>query len=328
MADNIAIVGAGLAGLVCGSILAKNGTKVTIFDKGRFPGGRLSSRDRDENTFDYGAQYFTARDSRFRTFLSSLMRNRKVARWNGRFANLVNGCLREESLSKPRYVGIPFMRSIAAELTSSMNCNMSHRVTGVSRHDGKWSLKGTIEDEPGQASFSYGDYDFLVLNMPPAQAEVLHPHSELSSIKMRPCIALLLAFDSRIELDFDGIKLDDKIISWVARDSSKPGRGPGERWIIHAAPDWSEENFQTNKDVIEKLLLERFATIFDITFMPTTFTKLHKWRFALPISPPNFGCIFDLNSALAYCGDWCVGARVEGAFLSGISAAEQISGSA
>ena len=94
----VAIVGAGLAGLTCGSTLAKNGLNVTIFDKGRFTGGRLASRVRDANTFDYGAQYFTGRDSRFQEFLTPLMHQGKVLRWSGRFGKLVNGDLQEEML--------------------------------------------------------------------------------------------------------------------------------------------------------------------------------------------------------------------------------------
>jgi len=321
---SVAIVGAGLAGLSCGSSLSSNGAKVTLFDKGRFAGGRLASRDRDENTFDYGAQYCTARDSKFRQFLAPLMSSGKVARWNGRFAKLANGRLSDELPSSPRYVGVPMMRSITDELATSMECHMSHRVTSVVRLNDKWSLAGIAEGERGQQSFTYDDYDFLVLNMPPAQAESLHGHRELSAIKLRPCIALMLALDDHVKLEFDGVTLDDKVISWVARDSSKPGRAPGERWVIHACPQWSEEHFQTNEDVIEALLIESFATIFDITLPAVRFSKLHKWRYALPESPPSLGCIFDGDSALAYCGDWCMGARVEGAFLSGLSAADQI----
>ncbi len=236
--SNVAIVGAGISGLACASLLSKSGFKVTVFDKGRHPGGRLASRDRDDNSFDYGAQYFTARDSRFKEFLAHLVHLKNASDWNGKFARLKNGCLKEEILSEPRFVGVPVMRSIAdfmaSKIENKIDCLTSHRVSSVSRQDDKWSLTGTVQNESGETLFSQGDFDFLVLSLPPAQAAALHPHSKLDSIKLRPCIALLLAFNSRVNLVFDGISTDDKIISWVARDSSKPVRPKGERWVIHA----------------------------------------------------------------------------------------------
>jgi predicted NAD/FAD-dependent oxidoreductase len=218
------------------------------------------------------------------------------------------------------------MRSLVDELANSLDCRMSHRLKAVSRESGKWLLTGTVEDEHEESTFSCGDYDFLVLNMPPAQAAALRPFAGLSELILRPCVALLLAFQDRVSLDFDGVILEDRILSWVARDSSKPGRNPGERWVIHASPDWSEEYLQKPEDEVERLLTERFATVFGITLPPISFRKLHKWRFALPVSPPAWGSILDREAGLAYCGDWCVAARVEGAYLSGLHAAEQIIG--
>ncbi len=322
--SKVAIVGAGVSGLVCSSLLAEKGLQVTVFDKGRFLGGRLASRDRDENTFDYGAQYFTVRDLRFRQFVDRLVHCQKAARWNGRFAKMTGGVLIDKSLSEPRYVGVPLMRSIADLQASTIDCLTSHRVTGLTRQKGKWLLTGSVQDQLGQTTFSRGEYDFIVLGLPPLQAAALYPHTQLSSITFRPCVALLLSFSERVNIDFDGVALDDEVISWVARDSSKPGRPQGERWVIHASPHWSEQNFESDKDEIERLLIQRYATIFDISIPEIRFAKLHKWRYALPITPQALGCIFNSDSALAYCGDWCVGARVEGAFLSGLSVAEEI----
>ena len=74
----IAIVGAGLAGLSCGTRLDQAGHGVALFDKGRGPGGRLSTRrmatPSGDARFDHGAQYFTARDPDFRW---------QVADWEG-----------------------------------------------------------------------------------------------------------------------------------------------------------------------------------------------------------------------------------------------------
>jgi len=325
----VAIVGAGMSGIACASKLLDAGVEVNLFDKGRHLGGRLASRDRDEYTFDYGAQYFTARDPRFKEFLERLSRKGNASIWDGNFAKSVNGRLTEESALEPRYVGVPLMRSLAAAgLDPAIDCLISHQVTDVQRQNGKWRLTGVLkeDEDPAENSFTMDGYDLLVLTLPPAQAAALHPNAELSSIRFRPCLALLLAFTDRIDINFDGIMTDDKMISWCARDSSKPGRGHGERWVIHASPDWSEENFNTSDDEIKRQLTDRFATLFGIApeLSSVLFSKVHKWRYALPISSPPNSFIMEQESAVAYCGDWCLGSRVEAAFLSGISTAGEI----
>ena len=40
----IAIIGAGIAGLACGEALNEKGHEVAIFDRGRNPGGRMSTK--------------------------------------------------------------------------------------------------------------------------------------------------------------------------------------------------------------------------------------------------------------------------------------------
>ena len=320
----VAIVGAGLAGLTCGSILAKSGLNVTIFDKGRFPGGRLASRERDANTFDYGAQYFTARDSRFQEFLTPIMRQGKVLRWSGRFGKMVNGDLQEDLVTEVRYVGVPMMRALADELATGLHCYLLHRITIATRQGARWLLMATVQNEHLQESIAYDEYDFLVLNLPPQQA-ALQPHASLSEVRFLPCCALLLSFQERLQLDFDGIKLDDRVISWAARDSSKPGPAIWARGGSFMLPPSGRRNIlTTNAPELEKLLMNRFSTIFGIGLPATNFVKLHRWRFAMPASNSELGCIVDQDSEIAYCGDWCLTARVEGAFLSGLATANEI----
>ena len=44
MTRRVAVIGAGLAGLACATALARAGHAVTVLDKGRGPGGRMSAR--------------------------------------------------------------------------------------------------------------------------------------------------------------------------------------------------------------------------------------------------------------------------------------------
>ena len=62
---DVLIIGAGLAGLSAANDLHRAGLNVLIVDKGRGLGGRLAGRRIGNATFDHGAQFMTARNSRF-----------------------------------------------------------------------------------------------------------------------------------------------------------------------------------------------------------------------------------------------------------------------
>jgi predicted NAD/FAD-dependent oxidoreductase len=62
----IIIVGAGISGCVCANRLAMAGHAVTLIEKGRGVGGRMSTRRMNGARIDHGAQFFTARDPRMK----------------------------------------------------------------------------------------------------------------------------------------------------------------------------------------------------------------------------------------------------------------------
>ena len=62
---DVLVVGAGMAGVTAAAELQRAGRRVLVLDKGRAVGGRLASRRVGAATFDHGAQFITARTSRF-----------------------------------------------------------------------------------------------------------------------------------------------------------------------------------------------------------------------------------------------------------------------
>ncbi len=65
----IAIIGAGIAGLTIATYLQKQNLNITIFDKGRGVGGRMSSRRTEWGYLDHGTQYFSVKSPEFQTFI-------------------------------------------------------------------------------------------------------------------------------------------------------------------------------------------------------------------------------------------------------------------
>ena len=62
----VAVIGAGISGLISARTLHELGLDVTVFEKSPGLGGRTATRRADPGqSFDHGAQYFTARDPQF-----------------------------------------------------------------------------------------------------------------------------------------------------------------------------------------------------------------------------------------------------------------------
>jgi renalase len=85
---HIAVIGAGIAGLSCATQLQEAGLKVSVFDKSRGPGGRMSTRRGDDWQCDHGAQYFTARDADFQAEVARWQAAGVAALWQPRLAVL------------------------------------------------------------------------------------------------------------------------------------------------------------------------------------------------------------------------------------------------
>ncbi|MFM7274112.1 MAG: FAD-dependent oxidoreductase, partial [Gammaproteobacteria bacterium] len=60
MKQRIAVIGAGIAGLALARALA-DAAEVTVFEKSRGAGGRMSTRRQEPWHFDHGTQFFTVR---------------------------------------------------------------------------------------------------------------------------------------------------------------------------------------------------------------------------------------------------------------------------
>ena len=319
---SIAIVGAGLAGVSAARALTAEGLAVTVFDRGRAPGGRCSSRSSRVGTFDHGAQYFTARDARFIHIVQALEQRGIVQPWQGRLARLTDAGIAECENDRPRYVGVPDMRALVRGVAGTLDITSATRIARAHPSAHGWALA----DETG---FELGEYDALLLATPAEQARPLVPrgsllYPSLHSTRSAPCWALMLAFDSDLDLDFDAAFVEHPDIAWIARDSSKPGRAPGARWVVHATPAWSAARHGMSADEVADAMTASFFAVTAITPTLPRHAEAHRWALARPIVGSACGSLWDDDLRLALCGDWCVGPRLEDAYLSGLAAARRL----
>lgn len=297
MKRRIGIVGAGVAGLTCARRLEALGHEVELFDKGRFPGGRVATREHEGLVFDHGAQYVRAHSLHFAATLE---------RWKAA------GALQD--YGKERWVGAPTMRALAEQMADGLNVRLQSTVTGVS--------KGSITLDDG----STHTFDAVVVTAPTPQVRKLLPDDStllplLSAETHAPCWALMLEFEERIP---KSIEVSDDVV-WAARESDKPQRGAGERWIVHATSEWSTEHVELSREDAAERLLEVLRKA-DPALPNPTFLRAHRWRFARAMEPIGVNCVFDTKYVIGVCGDGFVGASIENAWLSGRAMAESLDG--
>jgi photolyase PhrII len=322
----VAVVGAGISGLMCARTLADHGLPVTVFEKSRGAGGRMATRRGDNGLqFDHGAQYFTCRDARFQRYLDSWIEDGLVARWDGRIVGLTHGEVTKVSDETTRYVGVPRMNAVCRHLAKGVNVQLNTRIAPLQRSVDGWTLSTT-------EGLELGSFDTVIVSAPADQTQqLLNAAPELATrvaaSSLRPCWSVMLALKSPLELDFAGAFVADSALSWIARDSSKPGRPTGpEAWLLHASAAWSQEHLDSSPEAVAPHLVEAFVQATGGPAIEVHSCSAHLWRFAIPAETLTEACLFDPALQLGTCGDWCAGPRVEGAFLSGMAAAGRVLG--
>lgn len=318
----VAVIGAGMAGLSCARALQEAGVRVTVFDKARGAGGRISTRRSGEHHYDHGAQYFTVRDAAFDARVMAWIKAGVATPWQGHIISLPKAPFGRTPTMIDRFVGVPGMSAILRHCGRDLDIRSSTQITSLSYEQDHWWLESA--DGPVDEIFAAA-----VLAVPAPQAVPLltaapNWQEQVAAVEMAPTWAVMASFDVPLDLPFDGAFITDRALSWVARNSSKPGRPSGESWVLHATAEWSREHIDSSPEEIGGLLLETLAKVAETDLANVTHLGAHLWRFARTTRSFDAPNLFDPQRKLGMCGDWCPGSRVEGAFLSGMTVAQRL----
>ena len=319
-----AIIGAGVSGLSAARFLRAEGVAVRVYEKSRGPGGRLATRRRQGLTFDMGAQYLTIRDDRFMEASSPWIEAGVLASWMPRLAIISEEGRRERKPHTERFVGVPRMSALTRYLAEHLQVTCRCRIAELRRSDQGWR---PVSDDGEQQPPA----DTVILALPaPQAAELLpdgHPLWEpIRGVRMAPCWAVMAAFPEAVPADVDAAFVNVGPLSWVARDSSKPGRDAGHCWVLHASEEWSCEHLDASPESVCTALLKAFKETVAPVPEPVHI-EAHRWRYARAPAPLGVLSLWDEATRIGVCGDWCCTNRVEGAFRSGVSIAETVAAS-
>jgi len=310
----IVVVGAGIAGLIAAQSLSKSGHDVVVVDKGRSPGGRIATRRIDDATLDHGAQFFTVRDSLFESHVSEWIASGVVTEWCRGFDTTA-----QNNDGYPRYRGVSGMTDIAKHLAQGLDVRCNTLAFSIARGaTSKWQLK--IDD----GSMIDADAIIVTCPLPQAYALLVTANIELPESMLRTeydrtiCLLAVLNQSSAVTKP-GGLQNPDEIFSFIA-DNAIKGISSAVALTMHANPQFSLEHWDTSTDDVQRLLLERASPWIGAATVITS--QIKKWRLATPLTiwPERYWA----NDMIVLAGDAFGGPKIEGAALSGLSAANYL----
>lgn len=243
----IAIVGAGLTGLLAARRLAGCGWRVTLIDKGRRPGGRLATRDGPNGPHDHGTPLPDG-------FAASL------------------GIAAGELGQRPAR-----NRALAAALADGLDLACSTQVQAISRDGDRWRLQlaAAAEDAPPPSAEARAEgYDAVLLTVPvPQLRPLLEPWADLAALDAVVVEPVWTLFWSAPEPPVLPASLQGSTcIAEHQRADEPPAAIP--RWTLHldaaTSQRWLEE---TPAAVIAAVRAALGGALPDDA-------KAHRWRYA------------------------------------------------
>lgn len=303
-----AVIGAGLAGLTCAQQLQNAGLSVEVFDKARGPGGRLSSRRRAGTTFDLGAQHLTAQTLSFQQQLKAWQSKGWVTR-----------------VDQQHWYPLARMSALTRHLSQPLKLHSATRIVQLQQINKQWWLR---DDQQRR----YGPYDQLVLAIPVAQAlELLADHSPILSQSLQqtghqPVWVAYFAFETALDCAPSDAPSEGAFLRRWTLQNDKPGQQQTlQRWVVEATPNWSQAHVSLPAEQVAAKLFAHWCNDAALVIPPQPLLlEAHRWLYGLTAKPLQQPWLMDQNSGISVCGDFCLGASAEAAWLSGQALGQQL----
>ncbi|HAW14930.1 MAG TPA: hypothetical protein DCW37_06990 [Cellvibrionales bacterium] len=350
---DVAIIGAGIAGTYCASVLQKAGYRVCLIEKGRGTGGRASSRrlppqeEGVQQSCDLGAPFFHAKAGQLVNDIQQWLADDVIAAWPAA----------DQADKGLAYTGIPSMSALTRYLAQHCDLYTQQRISHIDRTDNIWSLRNDSYKTLIKAKR-------VVITAPAAQTAHLLTSPDAPTawlqqahIASRQCLPQWAAVvteeaeksNSMLSNMPDMLEVDHPVLAKIIHDTAKPGRSnnsagsnKSSRWVLQANLEWSELHKDSNVDDIGELMLAAFKQLLldkagaspelvqpDLTQPDLIIATPHLWRLGRhqpssdvsnQVEEQQAGMLWDPSSGLAVSADW-LGA---GTIVSAIHSAQQL----
>lgn len=316
---DLAVVGAGMAGLATAAQARDLGLNVIVLEKSKGLGGRCATRRIEDVPVDYGAQFFTVRSPEFQEKVQQWLQAGICREWSRGFPIWRHGSVAEELDGHPRYACPGGMTALAKFEAAGIEVRRSTLVTSLSRRDGLWEL--------GTESGTLCGARSVILTAPAPQTSALVQtagitHLLVKSLGYLPCLTGIYEM-SGDSFPWKALRCEHPDVEWIANDATRRDGPVPSRMVLQATPEFSSNHL--DRDPVQ-VMAELLPTLVDILGVDTerlSLLQAHRWRYARVAQ--GLPCThLSIAENLWFAGDAFGLGNVEGAWLSGRAAAKEL----
>jgi renalase len=328
----IAVIGAGIAGLTCAQQLQQAGKNVVLIDKSRGLGGRLATRRLAGTHADHGVCYLQPKGDLFRQLIGELVSAGILRVWTEGIHSLsADGIVQPPTKFAPYYAAPLGATSIAKYLGRDLEIIGDKLITAIDPINNGWRLSSK---DPEFALTA----EQVIFATPPAQALAIAKKEidsnciqQLSSIQFSRSITAIAVYPATDQtaaaaITWQGIHcIEHPTLAWIGLDSSKQLNPTHPVLVIQSGAAFAQQYFDApDLAIIGQKLLDAIVPLIPTLTTPEL-VQVHRWGYAFAQNPASVQFITAQTTApLYFGGDWCGGNRVESAYLSGMAVADRI----
>jgi renalase len=335
--DDVIVIGAGIAGLVCAQQLQQAGFKVTVVEKSRGLGGRIATRRLLDTCADHGVRYLEPQGRRSHELIQTLCQTGILRLWTETVYEWSQTGLRLSEPTQPRYAAPNGMTAIAKFLATGLDVQRNQRAIDLRFNGQHWELKLDASEIPLTAKV-------VIAAIPAPQAVMLLKPltyhglptpflQQLEAVEFVPCFSAIATYPSTGQSDLRAVPWRavnfpaDSALSWVGIDSDKRLESHFPLVVVQSSAAFAQQHLEATdlQSIGYALLSAAGETLLPRLATPETL-QVHRWRYAFVKRPLSTSHLTTTTPApLICCGDWCGGNQIEAAIESGLAAAVQTS---
>ncbi|MEG4218798.1 FAD-dependent oxidoreductase [Microcoleus sp. Pol14C6] len=335
---DVAVIGAGMAGLSCAQRLRQAGYSVAVVEKSRGAGGRVATRRVQGTRADHGARYLEPQGDAVQRLIEALLDRDILKLWTHTVCEFRQGKL--SAIPSSCYVAPAGMNAIGKYLAENLEIWFGRRVQAISTTDNQmWHLSLEVSDDNLQTPQEL-IAKAVVVAIPAPQA-LMFLNSEigfkpdildkLRSVEYDPCITVMAGYSATKQQDLSNLNPQWKSVSfpdnadlaWVGLDSSKRLDLQQPVFVVHSSANFAERYLEAaDLETVGQELLSRACEYLIPWLKEPEWLQVHRWRYAFCRNPLPVFCLPTGGDLPLVCaGDLCGEGQIEGALRSGLAAA-------
>lgn len=325
---DVAIIGAGLAGLTCAKKLLQQGYQVIVLDKSRGVGGRVATRRINKTCIDHGLPFIEIEGKQTEALIHQLTQSKILQLWDGKIYQIDSHNQLYLINPNKRYVIPQGINTVAKYLATDLEIKKQFQVIAIEPVGSIWQIVAQSNQQIKAKA--------VVMAIPAPQAltilesqvssELIH---QLDRVQFDPCITVMAGYDPQYLSDlplWQGIKVNHhKDLTWIVLDSSKRDTPTQPVFVFHSTPEFANSFLDaTDLQPASERLLQQAASFLPWLDSPQ-WLQVHRWRYAIPNHHLSLACLSTTQPLPLVCsGDWCNGKGIEDALTSGLASADRI----